>query len=92
MDHLFLWYFNYIFIYIVYYLVTSLTYSQTELTNRRNEFWDTRVDGNAIIWQTLRRVSEAILTGETAMANVLLTVSTSFSHIIHNSVYIYTSF
>lgn len=46
--------------------------SQAQLIQQRQEFWSTRVDGNANSWQIIKSAAEAILEDNIMMANVLL--------------------
>ncbi len=46
-----------------------------ELSVLRSEFWDTRVDGNIIIWQGLKSISETYLNNDIHLCNALLEAS-----------------
>lgn len=41
----------------------------------RSEFWDTRVDGNNIVWQGLKSISETYLNNDIDLCNALLEAS-----------------
>eukprot|EP01031_Cornospumella_fuschlensis_P028080 gene28080-33909_t len=43
-----------------------------ELNNMRSEFWSTRVEGNQIIWQSLRSACEALLADDLPLASAIL--------------------
>ncbi len=49
---------------------------QTQLTILRDEYWATRVDGNALMWQSIRIAAEAGLAKDVALANAVLEVRT----------------
>eukprot|EP01038_Epipyxis_sp_PR26KG_P015924 gene15924-21604_t len=51
------------------------TITQTELNNSRLEFWQTRTDGNAVMWQAIRTAAEAILDNDLGLANAILEAS-----------------
>eukprot|EP01031_Cornospumella_fuschlensis_P026589 gene26589-32134_t len=43
-----------------------------ELNNMRSEFWSSRVEGNQIIWQSLRSACEALLADDLPLASAIL--------------------
>ena len=45
-----------------------------ELNNQRNEFWGTRTEGNAHMWQSIRSAAEALLSNDLPLANAILEV------------------
>jgi hypothetical protein len=45
-----------------------------ELANQRNEFWSTRTDGNAIMWQAIRLAAQALLENDLTLASAILDV------------------
>ena len=47
---------------------------QTQLTILRDEYWATRVDGNTLMWQSIRIAAEAGLAKDVALANAVLEV------------------
>jgi hypothetical protein len=49
--------------------------TQSEISNQRSEFWATRTEGNAQMWQTIRSAAEAILADDIALANAILDAS-----------------
>jgi len=46
-----------------------------ELNNQRNEFWATRTEGNAQMWQSIRSAAEAMLVYDIGLANAILEAS-----------------
>lgn len=46
-----------------------------QLNHRRQEFWATRTDGNAMMWQAIRTAAEAMLSGDIGLANAILEAS-----------------
>lgn len=46
-----------------------------QLNHRRQEFWATRTDGNAMMWQAIRTAAEAMLNGDIGLANAILEAS-----------------
>lgn len=49
--------------------------TQIDLNNRRQEFWATRTDGNALMWQAIKTASEAMLGGDIDLARAILVAS-----------------
>jgi hypothetical protein len=49
--------------------------TQGEINNQRSEFWATRTEGNAQMWQTIRSAAEAVLADDLALANAILDAS-----------------
>lgn len=49
--------------------------TQGELNNQRTEFWSTRTEGTAIMWQSIRSAAEAMLADDLPLANAILEAS-----------------
>jgi len=49
--------------------------TQREIERLREEFWNTRVEGNSIMWQTLHSAADAILMKDLDLANAILEAS-----------------
>eukprot|EP01039_Chlorochromonas_danica_P000428 gene428-462_t len=49
--------------------------TQGDLNNMRSEFWTSRVEGNTIMWQTIRSAAEALLSNDCVLANAILEAS-----------------
>lgn len=47
---------------------------QAELEAHRAEFWDTRVEGDPLVWSTLRVAADAALGGDLGTAAAILSV------------------
>lgn len=46
-----------------------------ELTQQRNEFWATRTEGNAVMWQNIRSAAEALIAQDLGLASAILEAS-----------------
>lgn len=53
----------------------QVTFSVAELQVMRKEFWESRVDGSPEMYISLRSVCEAILSGDSALADAILEAS-----------------
>jgi len=49
--------------------------TQGDINNQRNEFWSTRTEGNAHMWQAIRSAAEGLLTQDLPLANAILEAS-----------------
>lgn len=49
--------------------------SKAELDSQRAEFWGTRIQGNAMVWTTLRSAAEAALDDDVALMHAILAAS-----------------
>lgn len=47
---------------------------QAELDAQRAEFWSSRVDGDAMVWMTLRTAAEACISNDIGTSEAILTV------------------
>mmetsp|Transcript_38511 Transcript_38511/g.39196 ORF Transcript_38511/g.39196 Transcript_38511/m.39196 type:complete len:236 (+) Transcript_38511:156-863(+) len=49
--------------------------TQADIVNMRNDFWGSRVDGNAHMWNALRTAAEALLSQDFVLANAIVDAS-----------------
>lgn len=48
---------------------------QGQINQQRQEFWTTRVDGNALMWQAIRSAAEALIANDVGLASAILEAS-----------------
>ena len=56
-------------------MIINIFNLQEQLLSSREEFWNTRVEGNKLMWQALRSCCEAILNNDIELANAILQAS-----------------
>lgn len=66
--------------------------TQAELDRQRAEYWNTRTEGNRLMWQTIRTAADAMVSGDLPLARAILEVNEHHAntllpcscHVYHN--------
>jgi hypothetical protein len=55
--------------------VRTIFTNEDELNSCRREFWESRVDGNAMVWMTLHSAADALLANDLQLSSAILSAS-----------------